>query len=140
MIPLPSDDDCMRQALREAQRAGEAGEVPIGAVVVHQWRIIGRGHNRTVALVDPTAHAEMIAITAAATALGSWRLEECTLYVTLEPCPMCAGAVVHKFQRIAQLAIRLPACARQLCYWKRAVCSCIYGFFRRVDKATRSGC
>ena len=85
----------MRQALREAQKAGELGEVPIGAVVVHQGRIIGRGHNSTVALQDPTAHAEMLAITAASSALHSWRLEDCILYVTLEPCPMCAGACLN---------------------------------------------
>lgn len=85
----------MRQAVREAQQAGELGEVPIGAVVVHQGRIIGRGQNRTIALQDPTAHAEMLAITAAASALHSWRLEDCTLYVTLEPCPMCAGACLN---------------------------------------------
>jgi len=95
MLTPPSDEDFMRQALRDAQKAGESGEVPIGAVVVHHGRIIGRGHNSTVALQDPTAHAEMLAITAASSALHSWRLEDCVLYVTLEPCPMCAGACLN---------------------------------------------
>ena len=84
----------MRQALDEAMRAAEAGEVPVGAVVVHEGRVIGRGHNRTVATHDPTAHAEILAIGAAGEALGDWRLTEARLYVTLEPCVMCAGAVV----------------------------------------------
>ena len=84
----------MQQALKEARRALEAGEVPVGAVVVHDGRVIGRGHNQIETLADPTAHAEMIAITAAASHLQSRRLDGCTLYVTLEPCPMCAGAVV----------------------------------------------
>ena len=84
----------MGLALREARRAGERGEVPVGAVVVREGHVIGRGHNQTVSLQDPTAHAEMLAITAAADALGSWRLENCALYVTLEPCTMCGGAIV----------------------------------------------
>ena len=84
----------MHQALREAQRADEFDEVPIGAVVVHEGRVIGRGYNQTERLQDPTAHAEMVAITAAANALQSRRLDGCTIYVTLEPCPMCAGAIV----------------------------------------------
>ncbi len=84
----------MRQALKEAERAYTEDEVPIGAVVVHEGRIIGRGRNQTERLQDPTAHAEMLAISAAANALHSWRLETCSLYVTLEPCSMCAGAVV----------------------------------------------
>ncbi len=84
----------MKQALREAQRAAELDEVPVGAVVVHDGQIIGRGYNQIERLKDPTAHAEMIAITAAAAHLQSRRLEDCTLYVTLEPCPMCAGAIV----------------------------------------------
>jgi len=84
----------MKAALKEAERAVEKEEIPVGAVIVHDGRIIGKGHNQTEHLQDPTAHAEMIAITAAATALGSRRLEGCTLYVTLEPCPMCAGAIV----------------------------------------------
>ena len=84
----------MERAFREAEIAYEKGEVPIGAVVVHQNAIIGRGHNLIETLQDPTAHAEMIAITAAADNLGSRRLEKTTLYVTLEPCAMCAGAIV----------------------------------------------
>ena len=84
----------MKQALREAERAYEQDEVPVGAVIVHHGRVIGRGHNQIERLQDPTAHAEMIAITAAANHLESRRLDECTLYVTLEPCPMCAGAIV----------------------------------------------
>jgi tRNA(adenine34) deaminase len=86
--------DWMKLALREAERAFEENEVPVGAVVVHDDKIIGRGYNQIEKLQDPTAHAEMIALTAAANHLGSRRLEKCTLYVTLEPCPMCAGAVV----------------------------------------------
>ena len=84
----------MALALVEAEAAAAAGEVPIGAVVVHDGRLIASAHNQREQLRDPTAHAEMIAITQAAEALGNWRLEGCTLYVTLEPCPMCAGAAV----------------------------------------------
>jgi len=84
----------MKQALREAEKAFERDEVPVGAVVVCGAKIIGRGHNQIELLQDPTAHAEMIALTAAASHLKSRRLEKCTLYVTLEPCPMCAGAIV----------------------------------------------
>jgi len=85
----------MRAALEEAQAAMEEDEAPIGAVVVRGGRVIARAHNQREQLRDPTAHAEMIAITQAAAALGSWRLEDCTLYVTLEPCPMCAGAILQ---------------------------------------------
>ncbi|MCA8916140.1 MAG: tRNA adenosine(34) deaminase TadA [Planctomycetes bacterium] len=85
----------MRVALQEALAAYEKGEVPVGAVVVHESRIVGRGHNLRETLNDPTAHAEMIALTAAAEQRDAWRLEDCTLYVTLEPCPMCAGAIVN---------------------------------------------
>ncbi len=84
----------MEDALAEARRALESADVPVGAVVVREGRIIARGRNQREQLQDPTAHAEMIAITAAAAAVGHWRLEGCTLYVTLEPCAMCAGAVV----------------------------------------------
>lgn len=87
-------ESLMRLALQEAEAARRAGEVPIGAVIAHQGRIIAAAHNQREQLHDPTAHAEMIAITQAAEALGSWRLEECTLCVTLEPCPMCAGAIL----------------------------------------------
>ncbi len=86
----------MERALEEARIAFDADEVPIGAVVVSLDRgVIGQAHNQREELADPTAHAEMIAITQAAATLGSWRLENCILYVTLEPCPMCAGAVVQ---------------------------------------------
>jgi tRNA(adenine34) deaminase len=90
-----TDDDFMRAALNEARAAADEGEVPVGAVVVHENRIIGRGRNACERLNDATAHAEMIAITAASQALSSWRLETCTLYVTLEPCPMCMGASLN---------------------------------------------
>jgi len=85
----------MQMALEEAQAAFDEDEVPIGAVIVRGGQVIGRAHNQREQLRDPTAHAEMIAITQAAAALGSWRLEGCALYVTLEPCPMCAGAIVQ---------------------------------------------
>ncbi len=84
----------MKVALREAERAFETDEVPVGAVVVKDGQIVGRGHNLVETLRDPTAHAEMIAITAACETLGTKMLDGCTLYVTLEPCPMCAGAIV----------------------------------------------
>lgn len=84
----------MSQALREAEKAYREGEVPVGAVIVYKDAIIARAHNQTAALNDPTAHAEIIAIGAAANHLGRWRLNGCSLYVTLEPCPMCAGAIV----------------------------------------------
>jgi len=84
----------MKEALKEAEKALELDEVPVGAVIVFKRQVIGRAHNQIKTLKDPTAHAEMIAITQAATAIGSWRVEGCVLYVTLEPCPMCAGALV----------------------------------------------
>jgi tRNA(adenine34) deaminase len=84
----------MKLALEDAEQALREDEVPVGAVIVHEDRVIARAHNQREQLHDPTAHAEMIAITQAAEALGSWRLEGCTLYVTLEPCPMCAGAIL----------------------------------------------
>lgn len=89
------DEKFMRVALREAEQAAEEEETPVGAVIVHQGQIIGRGHNQRERLSDPTAHAEVIALTAAAAHLQTWRLNECTLYVTLEPCPMCAGALTQ---------------------------------------------
>ena len=85
----------MRLALQEARRALEEDEVPIGAVIVHEERVIASAHNQREQLRDPTAHAEMIAITQAAQSLESWRLDDCILYVTLEPCPMCAGAIIQ---------------------------------------------
>ena len=87
------DEKFMREALREAGYAVDKDEVPVGAVVVCRGRIIGRGHNMTESLHDPTAHAEMIAITAATEAMGGKYLNDCTMYVTVEPCPMCAGAL-----------------------------------------------
>ena len=93
MIQVYDDRYFMQQALREAQHAYEAGEIPVGAVVVCQNQIIARGHNQTERLNDVTAHAEMIAITAAANFLQSKYLNDCTIYVTLEPCVMCAGAL-----------------------------------------------
>jgi tRNA(adenine34) deaminase len=85
----------MKLALEQAAQAFREDEVPVGAVIVHGERVIAAAYNQREKLRDPTAHAEMIAITQAAGALGSWRLDECTLYVTLEPCPMCAGAILQ---------------------------------------------
>ena len=85
----------MQIALQEARQAFDEDEAPVGAVIVDNGRLIARAHNQREQLRDPTAHAEMIAITQAAESLGSWRLEGCTLYVTLEPCPMCAGAILQ---------------------------------------------
>ena len=90
-----ADRRYMQMALEEAEAAAQADEAPIGAVVVHDGRVIARAHNEREQLHDPTAHAEMIAITQAAAARQSWRLDGCTLYVTLEPCPMCAGAILQ---------------------------------------------
>jgi tRNA(adenine34) deaminase len=94
LAPL-SDEDFMREALRQAQKANVAGEVPVGAVVVREGKIIGRAHNQVELLKDATAHAEMLALTQAEAAIGDWRLVDCAIYVTKEPCAMCAGAVVH---------------------------------------------
>jgi tRNA(adenine34) deaminase len=93
MIEVFTDEYFMREALKEAKAAYDEGEVPVGAVVVCKNRIIGRAHNQTERLTDSTAHAEMLAVTAASNYLGSKYLNECTLYVTLEPCVMCAGAL-----------------------------------------------
>src|SRR5512133_2406534 len=95
IIDLQSDHYFMGEALRQASRAYEAEEVPVGAVVVRAGRIIARAYNQVELLKDATAHAEMLALTAAEEAVGDWRLTECDLYVTKEPCPMCAGALVH---------------------------------------------
>jgi tRNA(adenine34) deaminase len=95
MIEPPNDQYFMREALRQAQKANEAGEVPVGAVVVLAGKIIGRAHNQVELLKDATAHAEMLALTQAEAAVGDWRLTDCDLYVTKEPCAMCAGALVH---------------------------------------------
>jgi len=105
--PAPERDRrWMQIAYEEALRAAEEGEVPVGAVVVAGSRLLGRGHNRTETLQDPTAHAEMLAITAAANTLGSWRLEGASLYVTLEPCLMCAGAIF--LARVKRLTYATP--------------------------------
>ncbi|MCL6459331.1 MAG: tRNA adenosine(34) deaminase TadA [Gorillibacterium sp.] len=85
----------MREAIAEAEQARSLGEVPIGAVIIRDGTVIGRGHNLRETTADPTAHAEIIAIREASQAIGAWRLQSCTLYVTLEPCPMCAGAIVQ---------------------------------------------
>ncbi len=95
IIDLQSDDYFMGEALRLAHRAGGQDEVPVGAVLVREGRIIARAHNQVEQLRDATAHAEMLAITQAEAALEDWRLTDCDLYVTKEPCPMCAGAIVH---------------------------------------------
>jgi tRNA(adenine34) deaminase len=95
MREASESDYYMGLALREAARALEAEEVPVGAVIVARGAIVGKAHNQRETLRDPTAHAEMIALTQAAEALGTWRLGEATMYVTLEPCPMCAGAIVN---------------------------------------------
>jgi len=92
---MMTDLDFMQIALAEARLAAEAGEVPIGAVVVREGEIIAAGQNRVLRDVDPTAHAEIVAMRAAAVALNNYRLNGCTLYVTLEPCAMCAGAMIH---------------------------------------------
>ncbi len=106
-MPVTADDrKWMREALREAERALQNCDVPIGAIAVKQGEIIGRGHNRREADKDPTAHAEIIAIRHAAQALGSWRLDDVTLYCTLEPCAMCAGAMVlARLPRLVYAAI-----------------------------------
>ncbi len=101
IIDLHSDHYFMGEALRQAAKAYEAGEVPVGAVVVREGRIIARAANQVELLKDATAHAEMLALTQAEAHVGDWRLNDCTLYVTKEPCPMCAGAIVHvRFGRV----------------------------------------
>jgi len=101
--PRASDERWMRAALDEARSAAASGDVPVGAIVVQGEVILSRAANRTVRDQDPTAHAELLAIRAASAALGSWRLEGCTLYVTLEPCAMCAGAIV--LARVSRVVI-----------------------------------
>jgi tRNA(adenine34) deaminase len=95
------DDRFMQEAVKQAERAAEAGEVPVGAVIVHGGRVIARAHNQVETLRDATAHAEMIALTQAAEALENWRLEGAEVYVTLEPCAMCSGAMV--LSRVARI-------------------------------------
>ncbi len=113
-------DDCERfigVAIDEAHAALEKGDVPVGAVIVHEGRIIGRGHNQREHLQDPTAHAEMLALTAAASYFQSWRLLDCTLYVTLEPCIMCSGAL---------LQARVPRLVFGACDPKAGGCGSVY--------------
>jgi tRNA(adenine34) deaminase len=107
MIDLHSDSYFMGEALRQANRALAQEEVPIGAVIVYQGEIIARACNQVETLKDATAHAEMLAITQAETVIGDWRLNECELYVTKEPCPMCAGAMVHV--RLRRVIFGCPA-------------------------------
>src|SRR5437899_6471222 len=103
MLEPPDDQYFMREALRQAQKANEAGEVPVGAVVVRQGRVIARARNQVELLKDATAHAEMLALTQAEEVVGDWRLTECTIYVTKEPCPMCARAIIHV--RLARVGV-----------------------------------
>ncbi|HEX4697214.1 MAG TPA: tRNA adenosine(34) deaminase TadA [Candidatus Udaeobacter sp.] len=95
MIEAPNDEHFMREALRLAEKAARHDEVPIGAIIVRNGKIIARAYNQVELLKDATAHAEMLALTQAEAAVGDWRLTDCDLYVTKEPCPMCAGALVH---------------------------------------------
>ena len=106
VIDMELDEKYMREALKEAQAAAAEDEIPIGAVVVSRGRIIGKGHNMVERLNDPTAHAEMIAITAATEALGGKYLTDCTLYVTVEPCPMCAAALA--WSQISRIVYAAP--------------------------------
>ena len=106
IIDLHSDDYFMGEALRQAAKAYEQDEVPVGAVIVRAGRIIARASNQVETLKDATAHAEMLALTQAENAVGDWRLTDCTLYVTKEPCPRCAGAVVHT--RLARVVFGAP--------------------------------
>jgi tRNA(adenine34) deaminase len=103
---MAEDLDYLRAAIAEAQAAEIAGEVPVGAIIVHEGEIIGRGQNRVLRDSDPTAHAEIVALREAGRNLANYRLEDCTLYVTLEPCAMCAGAILHA--RIARLVYAAP--------------------------------
>lgn len=103
---MEQDEKLMKEALAEARAAAREGEIPIGAVVSWKGRIIGRGHNMTEQLHDTTAHAEMIAITAASQAMGGKYLTDCTLYVTVEPCPMCAGALA--WSQISRIVYGAP--------------------------------
>src|SRR6266480_3267774 len=95
LIDQPGDDGFMSEALRFAQKAFEKEEVPVGAIVVRNGKIIARAFNQVEMLKDATAHAEMLAITQAESVVGDWRLNDCAIYITKEPCPMCAGAMVH---------------------------------------------
>ncbi|MBQ6375270.1 MAG: nucleoside deaminase [Clostridia bacterium] len=101
-----NDPDLMREALAQAQMAADAGELPVGCVIARNGEIVARAHNACEAQRDPTAHAELLAIQRACRALGDWRLTGCTLYVTLEPCPMCAGAIMQA--RVSRLVYGAP--------------------------------
>jgi len=106
IIDLASDQFFMGEALRQAAKAYQAEEVPVGAVVVRDLQIIARAFNQVELLKDATAHAEMLAVTQAEEVIGDWRLNDCTLYVTKEPCPMCAGAIVHA--RVTRVVFGAP--------------------------------
>jgi tRNA(adenine34) deaminase len=103
---IPADEDFLREAIAQARLAEAAGEVPVGAVIVQQGRIIARGHNQVITSADPTAHAEIVSLRAAGLALANYRILDCTLYTTLEPCAMCAGAILHA--RIRRLVYATP--------------------------------
>jgi tRNA(adenine34) deaminase len=107
------DERFMKEALREAKKAFDKDEVPVGAVLVHEGKIIARGHNEVEALMDATAHAEMVCLTAGASALGNWRLTGSTLYCTLEPCAMCAGALLSS--RVTRLVFGAPDIRQGAC-------------------------
>ncbi|HEY1579917.1 MAG TPA: tRNA adenosine(34) deaminase TadA [Terracidiphilus sp.] len=110
MMPMTSDLEAMRVALAEARKAAEAGEVPIGAVLVHDGAIISHGQNSVIRTSDPTAHAEIVAMRHASGILGNYRLKGSTLYVTLEPCAMCAGAIIHaRIDRLVYAAVDTKA-------------------------------
>ena len=108
MIEPPNDDYFMREALRQALKGSKADEVPVGAIVVRAGKIVGRAYNQVELLKDATAHAEMLALTQAEAAVGDWRLINCDLYVTKEPCAMCAGALVHTRIRRVISVVRIP--------------------------------
>jgi tRNA(adenine34) deaminase len=116
--PTNADELWMEEALRSARRAFEAGEVPVGAVVVCDRKIVGRGWNRNIADRDPAAHAEIVALRAAGAAIGNHRLEDCELFATIEPCAMCAGALVHaRIRRLVYGADDAKAGAVQSVMW-----------------------
>ena len=123
MMEIFDDKYWMRMALREAEKAYEAEEVPIGCVIILDNKIIGRGYNQRRMLADSTAHAEMIAISAACQSIGDWRLEETVMYVTMEPCPMCAGAIVLS---------RIPRLVYGVADPKAGACGTLYNIVRDV--------
>ena len=106
MVPAPDDEGFMREALDEARRAAAAGEVPVGAVVVMDGVVVARAHNAPITMTDPTAHAEVVALRAAALKRGNYRLAGATLYATIEPCAMCCGAALHA--RVARVVYGAP--------------------------------